>query len=289
MNQDHNPHDARRGRITGQMVGAILGSNPNMSREDAMRRMVRDWHGAADETAANVAMDYAFNNIPGALTEYHMETGHAASECIPEPRDEWASADATATVSIFGAVIVICPFNLRDAKRPVAFKSLDEMARQVDRAQFYMWAASASWVDLYQWTPAETKLDRIMPDAAWRRKNLPKLKAFWDEFCEERQQDNAVRHLEPKRRVIDTPEAQRIIGEWDQICEAIDNATARKAELLADMVRISGSRDAEFGGRKLTLTKRVGSIAYAKAIKELAPDADLEKWRGKASESWGVK
>lgn len=39
-------------------------------------------------------------------------------------------------------------------------------------------------------------------------------------------------------------------------------------------------------GRKLTFIQKDGAISYAKAIKELAPDADLEKWRGKTVQYW---
>jgi len=52
------------------------------------------------------------------------------------------------------------------------------------------------------------------------------------------------------------------------------------------MVRLAGDRDAIFGGRKLTLVKRVGSVSYAKAIAKYAPGADLEPFRGTASSSW---
>jgi len=58
---------------------------------------------------------------------------------------------------------------------------------------------------------------------------------------------------------------------------------------LLQMVQHAGSRNAVFAGRNLTLTKRKGSVAYAKAIAELLPDADVEKWRGKPSESWGLR
>ena len=37
-------HAARKGRVTASMVGAILGVAPYMTRADAMRRMVRDYH-----------------------------------------------------------------------------------------------------------------------------------------------------------------------------------------------------------------------------------------------------
>ena len=35
--------------------------------------------------------------------------------------------------------------------------------------------------------------------------------------------------------------------------------------------------------------KKKGSVQYSKAIKELLPDADLEKYRGKESTSWTFK
>lgn len=281
--------EARRGRITASIVGAILGNSPNMSRDDAMRSMVREWHKAEREFTGNIATEYGVRNEPGALIEYQMETGAAVEAVGFVAKEDWAGCSPDGLISIFGGLEIKCPFGLRAAEKPVPFKTIADQPHYYDQIQFSLWVTERAWWDFFQWTPAETKLDRIMPDAAWRRKNLPKLKAFWEEFCEERQQDNAVKHLEPKRRVIDTPEAQRIMAEYEQICEAIDNATARKAELLADMVRISGEKNAVFAGRNLTLTKRAGSIAYAKAIKELMPDADLEKWRGKASESWSVK
>jgi len=55
------------------------------------------------------------------------------------------------------------------------------------------------------------------------------------------------------------------------------------------MVTLAGGKNALLAGRKLTLTERKGSISYAKAIKELCPKADLEKWRGKPSSSWGLR
>ena len=37
-------HEQRKGRVTGSVAGAILGLNPFMSPEQALRRMVRDYH-----------------------------------------------------------------------------------------------------------------------------------------------------------------------------------------------------------------------------------------------------
>jgi hypothetical protein len=80
-----------------------------------------------------------------------------------------------------------------------------------------------------------------------------------------------------------------MVAEWDALDEQIELAAKRKKDLLADMVALANNRNALFGGRKLTLTQRAGSISYAKAIKALKPDADLEPWRGKATDFWGLR
>ena len=282
-------HEARRGRITASMVGAILGHSPNMTREDAMRRMVRDWHGAEPEFTGNVATEWGVANEAGALAEYVMETGNAVEAVGFIQRDEWAGCSPDGLISVFGGVEIKCPFSLRKEDAPVPFKTMEEQPHYLDQVQFSLWVTGRAWWHFFQWTPNGTDMTHVEPDSAWRRKNLPKLKSFYDEFLIERQQDNALQHMEPKRRIIDTPEAHRIMAEYDQICEAIDNANARKKELIEDMVRISGEKNSEFAGRNLTLVKRAGSISYAKAIAELLPGADLEKWRGKESESWQIK
>jgi hypothetical protein len=130
-------------------------------------------------------------------------------------------------------------------------------------------------------------MEKVMWSGSWQNQNLPKLRQFYAEYLAERK--NPAIHLEPKRQIIDTPEAHRIASEYDQICEAIDRAEERKKELLADMVRISGQKDTIFAGRKLTKVEKAGAIAYAKAVKALIPNADLEPYRGKPSSYWVVK
>ena len=281
--------EARRGKLTASMVGAILGHSPHTTRDDVMRRMVREWHGFPSEGESNVATEWGVANEAGALAEYVMETGHAVEAVGFITRDDWAGCSPDGLISVFGGVEIKCPFSLRNSEAPVPFKTLGEQPHYEDQVQFSMWVTGRAWWDFYQWTPNGTDLMRDTKDYKWQKKNIPKLKAFYDEFLIERQQDNAVKHLEPKRRIIDTPEAHRIMSEYDEICEAIDNATERKKELIADMVRIAGEKNAEFAGRSLTLVKRAGAISYAKAVAELMPGADLEKWRGKASESWQIK
>ena len=280
---------ARRGMITASSVGGILGHAPYASRSDVMRRMVREWVGAESEFEGNIATDYGVNNEAGVVVEYTMETANAVQVVgfMVHPEEDWAGCSPDGMIGADGGLEVKCPFGLRKDTNP-QFKTLEDQPHYYDQVQFSLWVTGWKFWHFYQWNPVATKLECVLPDQAWRDKNLPILRQFYAEYLHERD-NNVDEHLAPKRAIIDTPEAHKIMAEYDQLCEALENAEARKKELVADMVRIAGEKNAIFAGRNLTLTKRAGSISYAKAIKELLPKADLEKWRGQASSYWGVK
>jgi putative phage-type endonuclease len=279
-------HAARKGRITASSVGAILGHAPYAARDDVMRRMVREWVGAEPEFEGNIATEYGTRNEAGALTEYMMETGNAVEAVGFITRDDWAGCSPDGLIGEEGGLEIKCPFGLRKDETP-AFKSIFDQPHYFDQVQFSIWVTNRSWWNFYQWSPNGTSMEKVMWSGSWQDQNLPKLRQFYAEYLAEREEP-AI-HLEPKRPIIDTPEAHRIAAEYDQICEAIDRAEERKKELLADMVRISGQKDTIFAGRKLTKIEKAGAIAYAKAVKALIPNADLEPYRGKPSSYWVVK
>jgi len=112
---------------------------------------------------------------------------------------------------------------------------------------------------------------------------IPKLKEFYDLFLTEI--DNKD-HLEPKRKVINSAMAGKLTDEYDELTEAIDRATQRKKEILDSLILLAGEKNADICGKKLTLVDRVGSVSYAKLVKDKMPDVDLEPYRGKASQHW---
>lgn len=279
-------YQARKGRITASQVGAILGNAPYATRADVMRRMVREWHGAPAEFEGNIATEHGTRNEAGALTEYIMETGERVEDVGFVTREDWAGCSPDGLIGDDGGLEIKCPFGLRKDETP-AFKSIFDQPHYYDQVQFSLWVTGRDWWHFYQWSPRGTMLERMYASEDWRDENLPRLRQFYAEYLDER--ENPEIHLEPKRNVIDTPEAHRVMAEYDQICEAIENAEARKKELLADLVRIACEKDAIIAGRRLTKTERAGTIAYAKAVKDLLPNADLEPYRGKASSFWAVK
>lgn len=277
---------ARKGRVTASMVGAILGLSPNLTRAGAMRRMVREREGAEPEFTGNIATDYGEFNEDGAVAEYEMETGNTVQKVGFIPKEDWAGCSPDGLINADGGLEAKCPFGKR---KEGELKPLEDQPHYYAQVQFSLWVTDRKFWHFYQWTPQAgpkgTKLECVLPDQAWRDANLPKLRQFHAEFLAE----PAEPHLAAKRVDIDTLEAARIVAEYDQLAEAIENAEARKKELLGEMVRLSGDRDAVFAGRNLTKISKAGSVSYAKALAKYAPAADLEPFRGKPSTYWMLK
>ena len=280
-------HEQRKGRVTGSMVGAILGLSPYMTRADAMRTMIRAALGAPSEFTGNVATEYGTANEDGALVEFQMETELHVSPAPFVMHDDWLGASPDGFVSDGGLVEVKCPYGLRNDKIPI-FKAPHEQPHYVAQMQVQMFVTETTHCHFWQWSRHGTSLHRVAFDQGWIDENLPRLRQFHAEYLDELA-SNPEEYLAPKRVEIDTPEARKMIAEWDELNENLDRLAERKKDLLADMVKASGERNAVFSGRKLTLTTRQGSISYAKAIAELAPRSDLSKWRGKGTKFWTIK
>ena len=276
-------HSARVGRITASAVGGILGHAPYATRDDVMRRMVRDAHGAEAEFNGNIATDYGTINEDGALIDYRMETGSDVDLVGFIEKDEWAGCSPDGLIGDNGGLEIKCPFGKRKDAVP-QFKFLADQPHYYDQVQFSLWVTGREWWHFFQWAPGGTMLEYVEPDQAWRDENLPKLRQFHAEYLDAIKAPDE--HLKPRRVQIDTAKAALMLQEWDDLAEAIERAEARKKALMEEFVLMAGNGNAEICGRKLTLVQKDGAISYAKAIKELAPDADLEKWRGKTVQYW---
>jgi putative phage-type endonuclease len=279
-------HAARIGRVTGSVAGAILGLSPYQTRADVMRAMVRAAKGAPSEFTGNVATEWGTANEAGAVVEFEMETSERVDPMPFVTCDDWLGASPDGMVSDGRGLEVKCPYGLRNEPNPV-FKPLNDQPHYHAQMQIEMYCCGWDSLWFYQWAPHGTYLKLIHRDDDWLNANLPVLRQFHAEYLYELA-NNADEHLAPRRIEIDTPEAMRMVQEWDQLAEAMELAEARKKDLLAEMVALACDRDAVFAGRKLTKVAKAGSISYAKALKILAPDADLEPWRRKASSYWKV-
>ena len=279
--------EKRKGRVTGSIVGAILGLSPYMTRADAMRSMVRAAIGAPSEFTGNVATEYGTANESTAIVDFQMTTELRVKPAYFVMHEDWLGASPDGYVSDGGLIEVKCPYGLRKEPSPI-FKSPAEQPHYVAQMQVQMYVTKTTHCHFWQWSTHGTSLHRVEYDQSWIDENLPRLRQFHAEYLDE-VRDNADEYLAPKRVEIDTPEARRMIAEWDDLNERLDQLAERKKDLLADMIKVAGEKNALFAGRKLTMTERAGAISYAKAIKALCPNADLSPYKGKPSTFWQVR
>lgn len=276
----------RRGRITGSMVGAVLGLDPNTSRDEAMRRMVRAYQGLPSEFVGNIATSWGTNHEDEAREAFEYDQGIqvAPASFVVHPTLPWLGASPDGYVRDYALLEIKCPFGLRDKPKPVAFKSINIQPHYYAQMQIQMFCADRVSCYFWQWTPNDTKLEIVDFDPIWIEVNLPKLEAFYNEFLEICDGEVIKEKLD-----LDGLAFKYLIAEYDALTKQIKEAEDRKKEILDNLVFETAGQDATICGRKLTLVKKAGSVSYAKAIKELAPDADLEKWRGEPSSYWLFK
>lgn len=275
--------DQRKGRVTGSVAGAILGVNPHTSREDVLRRFVRDWHGAEPEFTGNIATRHGTAHEDGAIVDFQMETGIGVNPVGFLPYEDWLGASPDGLTDDGGVLEVKVPFGRRNDQF-ANFKPLADQPHYYAQVQIEILCAKASHGWLWQWSAYGFDLERVEIDHAWLDENLPRLKQFHAELMDAIATPDE--YLAPRRVVIDTPAASKLLREYDEMADAEERASARRKAIIDELVHMAGNGDAEVCGRKLTRVDRAGSISYAKALAELAPGADLEKWRGKPSSSW---
>ena len=278
----------RKGRITGSVVGAALGVNPYMTPDALIRRLVRLWHGAESEFNGNIATEYGTLHEPIAIMDYINKTGCVIDEVgfIVHPEHEWlgASPDGIFENNMGEQCIleIKCPFGLRNELLP-QFKPLAEQPHYYAQVQIEMACTGVKQLYFYQWNQYADSLEIITFNKAWFDEAVVKLFAFYELYLHELK--NPI-HLDDLVQTIDTDESLKLLQQYDNVCEVLDNATKAKAELLQQIVDLTGGKNSVIHGRKLTQVKRDGAISYAKAIKELLPDADLSKYKGNPTTYW---
>lgn len=273
---------ARRGRVTGSNVGAILGVDPNRSRDDVMRAMVRDWHRAESEFVESQPIVLGRHHEEGAIIEYEMDTGGNVESCgfFVSEKYDWLGASPDGLVGDDGLIEIKCKYRAKPSK------DISEQPHYYAQVQMEMFCADKQWVDFFQWSAQGTMLERVERNQDYIDLMIPRLREFYDEYLVEREMPNAEKYLDDLRVKVDSDEAKPMIDQYFELGDMIEQATKKRKELLAAIVAVAGHKDAIICGHKLTLVKRQGAISYSTAIKELMPDADLEQWRGKETEFW---
>lgn len=279
-------------RITGSRIGAILGLSPWQKPDDVIREMVRQYHGAESEFVENPATQHGRHNEQRALLAFMRKTGLEVEQCGFFEYGDRMGASPDGLTSDGGVLELKAPFGLRNGGE---FKPLSEQPHYYAQVQMEMLATGRTHAYFAQYiapkgdplafdyVPEQIDIERVEADPDWIESVLPQIDIFYNRLLAEL--DNPD-HLEPLRVVIDTPEVGSMLAEIDQLRARQKEDAKQEKELLNAIVELCDGKNALVHGRKLTLVERQGSISYAKAIKEHAPDADLEPFRGKPSSGW---
>lgn len=268
----------RRGRVTASSVGAIMGLSPYQNRYSKMRMMVREFHGLSSEFDGNCATEWGTFNEKGAIAEFEMETGLTVTPAPFVTLGSRLGASPDGYVSDGKLIEVKCPFGLKNGGE---FKSITEQMHYYAQVQMQMLCTERLECYFYQWSPSGTKIELVLYDAVFIDKMLAQIDVFWDEYLEE----------------IKTPEkyADKIVfeselmDEYQDLKKSIADCQLRQKELLAELVALTGENGGKIGNHTLYKVEKGGAISYAKAIKELLPNADLEPYRGSQSTYWAIK
>lgn len=274
--------EARKGRITASSVGAILGLSPFMKREEVMRRMVRDWHGAEPEFKGNAATEWGERNESEALDAFFLATGISPIATGFHEHSDWGGASPDGLIGEDALIEIKCPYGLRNMAAP-EFKSLSELPNYYAQVQFQLFCTGRTLAYFFQWAKNGTSVETVKADEAWVSENIPKLKAFYDGFLDEIGNDV---HLEPKVRKLSTFASRKLVWELDDIAEQIKALEERKNKAIQQLEYICGGEKVDIDGRIFQKVTRSGSVNYAKALKDLAPGADLKGYVDAPTEYW---
>jgi len=280
--------EKRKGRITASMAGAILGVAPYMTRDDAMRTMVRDYAGAPSEFAGNVATEYGTAMEGGARFDFELKTGlnvKSENEFFIAAGDGLSFFGATPDgLTSDGCTLEIkCPYGLRNEENP-QFKTLKEQPHYYAQVLMQMFCTDYAEAYFYQWTPNGDFLEKIYFDDVFFEDMLGKLKLFYAEYLIER--ENPAQYLEPKIQKLSAP---KFTEAYIQAKIMLEDAQEHLDKCKADLVKLANGKKSNIDGISVYEVEREGSVSYAKALKDLAPTADLSAYKGKGSSYWVVK
>ena len=271
----------RAGRITGSRIGAILGLNPYSTRGDVLREMVREAHGAEREFQGNEATRYGEAHEPDALAAYEAREGvmtYGGGELLIHPVHDFLAVTPDGLVGDDGMIECKAPFR-------GTYTHWNEKPYYEAQMRLQVECAVRAWCDFVVWRDGEIAVSRIERDAAWLQSVLPVLEQFMADYraameAPESYLADTIRDDKPWRDAAsDYLDTLAAFNDIERMVKA-------KRERL---IELAGGTSAKGCGVQVIRSERAGSVAYAKAVKELLPDADLSPYTGEPTTFFTVK
>ncbi len=276
--------DVRRtGRITGSRVSAVLGLSPYQSPDDCLRQMVREYFGAASEFTGNVATEHGQRHEPDALAAYEARYGimcHGGGELVIHPEHDFLAVTPDGLCGDEGLVEVKAPYR-------ASYTDITERPDYFAQVQLQLACTGRLWCHFVIWRDGEISINGVNYDSEWLAGVMPALVAFMARYHAAIASDEAAApHLADKeRKDFDWREAASVYRAAKQALDAAqEDETSARAMLLA--LAPGGAKGC---GVTLSRAERTGSVDYARALKQAAPDFDVEPFRKSGSVVYSVR
>lgn len=248
-------------------------------RESIKRQVIREHHSLHNEFKSNIVHEYQQENKETALLQYSTNTGLVISPIDEANFEDWLYAKADGVTESEGnkyLVFVCCAFHDRDKSE------LETHERYRLRAQAAMMVYGYEYAIIITWSPLGI-VDEVIGSQEESAELLNKLRKFYEE-CEAEKDDK--KHQRDLVAKIDNEELLKKIQRIDEIKAEQAILKSEQDDLMNELIEFANGESLEINGRKLTLIERKGSISYAKALKAIAPDADLSEFTGETVTSW---
>lgn len=274
--------DPRRAwRITGSRIGAILGLNPYSTRRDVLREMVRESHGAEREFQGNEATRYGEAHEPDALAAYEAREGvmtYGGGELLIHPEHDFLAVTPDGLVGDDGMIECKAPFR-------GTYTHWNEKPYYEAQMRLQMECAGRAWCDFVVWRAGEIAVSRIERDATWLPSVLPVLEQFMEDYRAAMEAPES--HLADTIR--DDKAWRDAASDYLDTLSAFNDIERMMKAKRERLIELAGDSSAKGCGVQVIRSERAGSVAYAKAVKELLPDADLSAYTGKPTTVFTVK
>ena len=281
--------DARKSKITGSRVGAILGVNPYSKPDDVMREMVREHFGAEREFTGNVATEHGNEYEAVALQDYEIYSGNEVTSAglLVHPHIEWLAVSPDGLIGADGGVEIKCPYSGN-------IKDLDSQPHYKSQVLLCLAVTGREWWDFYVWTENGESLETVFKSEAeaWIENNIAALEEFHarylDIITDKKLSAQYLADLETD--ASEDEQWQALAAEYAAAKRKSDEVEKHLKECKAKLSKHAetyGTKKVKGCGVQVFKATRKGSVQYAK-IPELK-DVDLDKYRGKDSEYWTVK
>jgi len=293
---------ARVGKVTGSRVGAILGHNPHMTREDVMRVMVREALGAPAEFTGNEATAHGEKYEAYARAWYEAHRGVKVEETglVVHPDYPFLAASPDGLVGLDVGVEFKCPFY---ARKP--YSVFDPKKKHYyDQCQLVMEVCGLKRMDFVVWIRDDlATIESVVSDKQWVVDNVPKLQAFFNEYESIIKDKSRHKHFVNKKAEPSREYAFVESSEMDRLWVVTQKLHQMERDMAPLQDEQKALREALFakhgfvsnGQVRVSCVERKGSIDYDKLFADLGinelirqRNLDLDAYRRPANFAYKV-